>query len=165
MALKGDRHELETDISFFMNETGVRGQFVSISTGGSGSAMDDSTALVTVAATASGSYAIGCLLNDVVNIDLTRQHLNWHKDEVQKGSKVTLLKRGFIVTDQLEPGASPSAGRLAYLGAAGQVASDRSGSSNAKYSDVIGQFLGTKDADGYVKIEVGIHPDEPATED
>ena len=165
MALKGDRHELETDISFFMNETGVRGQFVSISTGGSGSAMDDSSALLTVAATASGAYAVGCLLNDVVNLDLTRQHLNWHKDEVQKGSKVTILKRGFIVTDQIEAGTTPAAGKRAYLGAAGQVTPDRSGSAGAKYSDVVGQFLSTKDADGFVKIEVGIHPDEPGTED
>jgi len=163
MALKGDRHELETDISFFMNETGVRGQFVSISTGGSGSAMDDSTALVTIAATASGSYAIGCLLNDVVNIDLTRQHLNWHKDEVQKGSKVTLLKRGWIVTNNVI--GTPEAGKPAYLGAAGNVTPTRSGSANAKYSDKVGQFLSVKDADGYVKVEVGIIPDEPATED
>ena len=165
MALKGDRHELETDISFFMNETGVRGQFVSISTAGSGSAMDDSTALVTIAATASGEYAVGCLLNDVVNIDLTRQHLNWHKDEVQKGSKVTILKRGFVVTDQIAAGTTPSAGRTAYLGAAGQITPTRSGSANAKYSDRVGQFLSTKDADGYCKVEVMVIPDEPGTED
>ena len=165
MALKGDRHELETDISFFMNETGVRGMFVALSTAGSGSAMDDSSSLVTVAATASGSYAIGCLLNDVVNIDLTRQHLNWHKDEVQKGSKVTLLKRGWIVTDQVAAGTTPSAGRPAYLADAGLVSPDRAGSANAKYADTVGQFLSTKDADGYVKVEVGIIPDLAATED
>jgi hypothetical protein len=163
MALKGDRHELETDVSFFMNETGVRGQFVSISTAGSGSAMDDSNSLVTIAATASGAYAIGCLLNDVVNIDLTRQHLNWHKDEVQKGSKVTILKRGFIVTNCVN--GTPSAGRPAYLGDAGVVSADRTGSANAKYSDVVGQFLSVKDADGYVKVELGVIPDEAATED
>jgi len=163
MALKGDRHELETDISFFMNETGVRGQFVSISTAGSGSAMDDSNALVTLAATASGAYAVGCLLNDVVNIDLTRQHLNWHKDEVQKGSKVTILRRGWIVTNNVD--GTPAAGRAAYLGDAGVVTPTRSGSANAKYSDVVGQFLSVKDADGYVKVELGVIPDEPATED
>ena len=75
MALKGDRHELDTDISFFMNETGNRGVVVSLSTGGSGAAMDSSVALCTIAAEASGAEPLGILLNDVVNIDLTRHGL------------------------------------------------------------------------------------------
>jgi hypothetical protein len=125
--------------------------------------MDDSNSLVTLAATASGAYAVGCLLNDVVNIDLTRQHLNWHKDEVQKGSKVTILKRGWIVTNNVD--GTPEAGRPAYLGAAGTVTPTRSGGANSKYSDQVGQFLSVKDADGYVKVEVGIIPDLEGTED
>ena len=52
MALKADRHESVTDISFFMNETAERGVIVVHSTAGSGSAMDDSNALVTVPTTA-----------------------------------------------------------------------------------------------------------------
>ena len=39
MALKSDRHELMTDISFFMNEVKERGFVAVLSTGGSGSAM------------------------------------------------------------------------------------------------------------------------------
>ena len=70
MALKSDRNELQTDISFFMNETATRGGVVSISTGGSGAAMDQGAALVTLTA-ASGKAPIGILLNDVVNLDLT----------------------------------------------------------------------------------------------
>ena len=36
MALKSDRNEVQTDISFFMNEVATRGGVVSLSTGGSG---------------------------------------------------------------------------------------------------------------------------------
>ena len=98
MALKTDRSTLQTDISFFMNEAATRGGVAVISTGGSGASMDNGTALVTYAAAPSGKVPVGLLLNDMVNIDLTRQHLNQHKDEVQKGGKSTLLNKGWAVT-------------------------------------------------------------------
>ena len=80
MALKTDRSTLQTDISFFMNEAATRGGVVALSTGGSGAAMDQGSALVTYAGLPSGKVPVGLLLNDMVNIDLTRQHLNQHKD-------------------------------------------------------------------------------------
>ena len=98
MALKADRTELDVDISFFYNEgTATRGGIVIIDTVGSGAAMDQARAKVKYAQAAPTDKPVGVLLNDVVNIDLTRQHINWHKDEVQKGGKVTLLKKGTIV--------------------------------------------------------------------
>ena len=87
MALKPDRVEHYTDLSFFMNETAERGLIVTHNTGGSGAAMDDSAAVVRVA-TASTQEPAGLLLNDVVNLDLTRQHINYMQDEVQQGGKV-----------------------------------------------------------------------------
>ena len=92
MALKPNRIELLTDVSFFMNSTAVRGGVVSVvtATSGVGVSMDDGNAVVEYAAVASGSKPVGVLLNDVVNLDLTRQHINWHKDETQVGGKVTL---------------------------------------------------------------------------
>ena len=54
MALKSDRNEIQTDISFFMNETATRGGIVSLSAGGSGAAMDQGAALCTYTA-ASGT--------------------------------------------------------------------------------------------------------------
>jgi len=101
MALKTDRSTLQTDISFFMNAAATRGGIASLSTGGSGAAMDQGAALVTYAANPSGKIPVGLLLNDMVNIDLTRQHLNQHKDEVQKGGKVTLLQKGTVVQVQV----------------------------------------------------------------
>ena len=152
MALKADRHELDVDISFFMNETAEKGQIVVLSTVGSGAAMYQAGALVTVAAATATTIPVGVLLNDVVDIDLTRQHINWHKDEVQKGGKVTLLKKGYIVTDQIE--GTPTAGVLAFLDDADTGKFAVAGSvADGKYN-AVGRFMSIKDEDGYSKIEV-----------
>jgi hypothetical protein len=62
MALKPDRIELLTDISFFMNTTAERGGVVSAVTMGSGVSMDDANAVVAYAAVASGARPVGVLL-------------------------------------------------------------------------------------------------------
>lgn len=154
MALKADRIELLTDISFFMNNSGTttieRGGVVCASTSGSGISMDDSNAVVAYAAAVSGSKPIGILLNDVVNLDLTRQHINYNKDEVQGGGKVAILRQGQVVTNMLVAGISPSAGTDAYVGASGLIGT------SATNAVKIGQFLGSKDPDGYVKLSVNL---------
>lgn len=121
MALKPDRVEQTTDISFFMNTVAERGGVVSAvtATTGVGVSMDDANAVVAYAAVASGARPLGILLNDVVNLDLTRQHINWHKDEMQVGGKVTLLRQGQVTTNRLVAGITPSAGVDAYVGASG----------------------------------------------
>jgi hypothetical protein len=148
MALKADRIEALSDISFFMNTVAERGGVVSVVTAGSGVSMDDANAVVAYAATVSGSKPLGILLNDVVNYDLTRQHINWHKDEVQVGGKVALLRQGQVTTNMVT--GSPSAGVDAYVGVSGLVGTSSSNSVK------IGQFLSSKDADGYVKLSVNI---------
>jgi hypothetical protein len=148
MALKPDRIEHLTDISFFMNTTAERGGVASYVTGGVGVAMDDADAVVAYATTASGSVPAGVLLNDVVDLDLTREHINWHKDEVQVGGKVTLLRVGQVTTDKVT--GNPSAGDAAYVGVSGTVSTT---STNAVK---IGTFLSGKDADGFAKVAVNI---------
>lgn len=150
MALKSDRIELLTDISFFMTTTAERGGVVSAVTSGSGVSMDDASAVVAYAAVASGAKPVGVLLNDVVDLDLTRQHINWHKDEVQVGGKVTLLRNGQVTTNRLVSGITPTAGTPAYVGASGLIGTS---STNAVQ---IGSFLSSKDADGYAKVSVNI---------
>ena len=146
MALKSDRYELQTDISFFYNAgTATRGGVVSLDTAGSGASMDQGVNLVEYAASTSGT-PVGVLLNDVVNKDLTRTHLNVYKDEVQKGGKVTVLRKGWVVTNSVT--GTPVAGDPAYLGANGNF--------NVTGTVVVGQFLTTKDADGYCKVEVNL---------
>lgn len=151
MALKTDRHEFLTDISFFMNEVAERGGVAVISTLGSGGAMDQSQALVTYAASQSGKLPVGILLNDMVNIDQTRQHINWHKDEIQIGGKVTILKAGYVVTNRIVPGLTPAAGEKAYLAESGYL---RNNQTNEANNPTIGVFLSRKDEDGYAKVEL-----------
>jgi len=160
MALKADRNELDTDISFFMNEAATRGGVASISTAGSGAAMDQGQALVTYAANGSGKVPVGILLNDMVNIDLTRQHLNWAKDEVQKGGKVTLLRKGWIVTSNIEGSTTTLAGKQAFVAHSGNISQ-----SNIVADDgdayIIGEFLSNVDQDGYAKVAVNLPGTSP----
>lgn len=154
MALKSDRYEFQTDISFFYNEgTATRGGVVVHDTAGSGAAMDQGVNLVKYAAATSASRPVGILLNDVVNKDLTRTHLNQHKDEVQKGGKVTVLRKGYVVTSNIT--GSVNAGDPAYACHvnAGNLRADSPGSSGVLQ---VGRFLSTKDEDGYAKVEVNL---------
>ena len=159
MALKADRYEESTDISFFYNDgTATRGGVVVLDgspINASGAAMDQGANLVKYAAADKSSVPVGVLLNDVVNKDLTRTHLNQYKDEVQKGGKVTVLTRGWVVTSNIT--GTPSAGDVAYLDetTAGNVgnASDLSYSSGVM---AVGRFMSKKDADGYAKLYVNL---------
>jgi hypothetical protein len=153
MALKPDRFEFQTDISFFMNEVAERGGVASFSTGGSGAAMDQSAALVTYASTGSGKTPVGILLNDMVNIDLTRQHLNQYKNEVQKGGKVTLLRKGYVVTNRIQ-GVAPVAGDPVYVAHSGNMSkTDLVGHGT---QPAIGTWMSSPDQDGYAKVEINL---------
>ena len=154
MALKGDRYEAVTLIDFFMDSVAERGGPVCLETAGSGAALDQADAQVDYLANPSGYAPIGVLLNDVVNIDLTRQQKNFHKDEMQVQGKVCVLAEGWCVTNRITPGVTPTRGQLAYVGESGYfnvtAPSDDSGMANM----AIGRFLSTKDEDGYAKVYV-----------
>jgi hypothetical protein len=157
MALKADRHEFQTDISFFYNEgTATRGGVVIHDTAGSGSAMDQGVNLVKYdQCTVGTEVPVGILLNDVVNKDLTRTHLNHYKDEVQKGGKVSILRKGWVVTNMIS--GSPAAGGLAFADdlVAGYLSVDAySAASSGNLA--VGRFLSSKDEDGYAKVEVNL---------
>lgn len=152
MALKPDRkYHIGTDIHYFMNEVAERGIIVvhDDSTTGVGAAMDDADAVVRVPTGSGDGEPAGLLLNDVVNLDLTRQHINWHKDEVQIGGKVTVLTHGWVVTDQIVSGNNPKAGDAAYFDADGEL-------TTSSGSPQVGKFLSGKDSDGYAKVEINI---------
>jgi hypothetical protein len=150
MALKGDRVEHLTDISFFKSDAvAERGVIVAHSTGGSGAAMDDAAALVADVAAYEDEPA-GLLLNDVVNIDLTRQQYNANKDEMQLGGKVTLLRRGTVVTDQIS--GTPVIGSGAHFALDGTLTCGNEQASSVK----VGRWLSVLDADGFAKVEINI---------
>lgn len=156
MALKNDRYEAITDISFFMDQEVERGGVVSMKTAGSGVAMDQSEAEVEYKVSASGSHPLGLLLNDVVNKDLTRTHMNFHKNEMQKGGKVTVLLEGHVVTNMIQAGTTPTVGQRAYVGISGNLATAAVSDDDAatQSSIAVGRFLSTKDEDGYCKVYI-----------
>jgi hypothetical protein len=151
MALKPDRIESYTDISYFMNVVGERGGVVVHGTSGAGASTDDAGATVAYpTGVVSGTKPAGVLLNDVVNLDLTRQHLNYHRDEMQLGGKVTLLRQGQVTTNMVATGVTPAAGSDAYYDGNGLFTTTSTGSTK------VGRFLSSKDSDGYVKVDVNI---------
>ena len=149
MALRPDRNEVVTDISFFMNEIAERGLIVTAATQGSGAAMDDSSAAVNIA-NAFTDKPVGLLLNDVVNLDLTRQHINYAKDEVQQGGKVAVLRVGTVVTDQIS--GAITMGDPAHFTNLGMLCSATANST----SPVIGRWLSKKDGDDFAKVAINI---------
>lgn len=187
MALKPDRNELDVDISYFW-ATGIgygseRGGWVSAtgSTAASGSAMDQAVNQVWYSLNATGLRPLGLLLNDVVNVDLTRQILNPYKSEVQVGDKITVLKKGYVLTNRIVTTIGPNsvaitAGAPAYTGPSGFISSVASGSlglgntttANGSGKDfnahinspsgsyVIGKFLSAADEDGYAKVYIDL---------
>ena len=164
MALKQDRSSLQTDISFFMNETAERGGMTVYDTAGSGAAMDQGSSLVTYSADPSGKIPVGLLINDVVDSDLSRRKLQSGKaDQSPKGGKVCLVKKGWVVTNDLE--GTPSGGDLAYLGHSGKIATPSVAAGIDGGSDtVVGRFLSSVDEKGYAKVglELGVKGN-PAT--
>lgn len=167
MALKPDRNYNQgVEISYFMSTVVERGCMTVIDTSGSGAAMDDANAVVVpTGTTGSGTLPAGLLLNDMVNLNLTRQHINWHKDEVQLGGKVTLLRHGTATTNAIHSESSPSAGDpLHYRGEASEFAGvanvllfhDAPGTTSGIQNFTVGQWLSLKDADGYARLEMNI---------
>tara|TARA_Y100000592_G_scaffold22227_1_gene34466 strand:- start:8748 stop:9239 length:492 start_codon:yes stop_codon:yes gene_type:complete len=157
MALKADRYEESTDISFFYDDdTATRGGVVVLDAAlASGAAMDQGGNKVKYKTATATDVPVGILLNDVVNKDLTRTHLNQHKDEVQKGGKVTIMTRGWVVTSNIT--GSPTPGQVAYADSAtkGNI-SVLAGTAQASGNLAIGRFMSNKDADGYAKVYVNL---------
>ena len=149
MALKHDRIELNegSRIKYFMNEVAERGGIVNLDAPG-GQGMDDPNSTVSLPTGPSGNPA-GVLMNDVVDLNLTRQHINWHKDEVQVGNKVDILVRGVVRTNTIKSGDTPLAGDPAYYDEDGEF-------TTGSGSDQVGRFSSGLDVEGYAEVEVNI---------
>lgn len=162
MALKPDRSsptETHYDISFFCNTVAEAGGVVcgpsGLGTAASGSAMDSSSAVVEYAATPSGRYPIGVLLNNFVNKDLTQQTLNPYKSERQIGDKATVMTKGWVVTNFAGAGLSANIlpGQTAYLGASGNIIHN---TVHPLYGASVGRFMSKVDQEGYFKVKVDL---------
>lgn len=165
MALKGDRRELETDISFFNADVVERGNVLvygpgggsgSGPIGGSGAALDQAVAIASIAGNPSGLTPVGLILNNQVSIDQTRQHINFQRDEMIVGGKCTLLRRGWVVTNRIS--GSPVAGNKAYLTANGAVTPTKSAAGGTAATPLVGEFQSAPDEDGFARLYVNLPP-------
>ena len=189
MALKPDRYTLEQDISFFCNDATNRGVLLCYAplfgpsgyyppgTLGSGVALDQTQAVAVLPGTGAVSVMkpIGVLMNDMVSIDLTKFHLNFYKDVMPVGGKCCILKKGWVITDQISSGfgtlvaggttsggsvpTNPQPGDNAYLSTFGQFTNSSSGNGSPATLNVapkVGTFLSAKDEKGFCKIEINI---------
>jgi hypothetical protein len=96
----------------------------------------------------------------MVNLDLTRQHINQHKDEVQKGGKVTLLRKGYVVTNSIEGSTTTLAGSAAYVAHSGNISQSNIVADDGQVH-VVGRFLSNVDEDGYAKVEIDLPGTSP----
>jgi hypothetical protein len=150
MALKPDRNIVVTDISNICTTAIEKGEVLVFGVSGSGALLND-VASVTRASNPSGLIPAGLSLANMVSIDITRQHRNFHNDEQLLGEKLPLLTKGWVVTDKVASAATPAVGDTAYLTANGEL-TDAQTSGTPK----VGQFLGAKDSDGYVKVFIDL---------
>ncbi len=163
MSLKGNRYTVEQEIAYFCNDVVDRGVVLGFGSSGSGVALDQTEALATVpGANVSGVKPLGMLMNDMVSVDQTKFHLNYYKDVMPVGSKCTLLKKGWVVTNKVLAGVTPVAGDKAYLGASGNVTTS-TWAGNVLQTGVgayplerVGTFLSSKDEAGYAKVEINL---------
>lgn len=156
MALKGERIEIETDITLTCESVAERGVVLCYKTDGSGVALGDKAGQADLYASASGKKVAGILLNDVVNVDQTRYHKNFHKDETQVSTRCRILRKGRVTTNKLTSGQSPTAGATAYVNANGEVTPTVSSTGGTTATPKVGIFAGAKDENGYVTIDVNL---------
>lgn len=153
MALKAPRAIVETDISLTCSTVTERGVITVYQTGGSGVALGDAAGSCQVATNASGLRVAGLLMNDVVTYDTTRYHGNFHRDETLQNERCNLLKKGRVTTNMLVSGQTPAAGDTAYLGASGNLTG---AFVNIAATPKVGEFVGSKDSDGYVTVDINL---------
>lgn len=162
MALKMDRQVDATEIGYYLNEVAERGNVVCIlagavsgvGTAGSGVALDSPLNVATVVAASSGVTPLGVLMNDFVNLDLSRTPLNWMKDQSQVGDKCTILRKGWCVTNRLT--GAPKGGQLAVLSSSGTVAGVALGTLGTAAAPLVGRFLTGISEEGFARLLVDL---------
>jgi hypothetical protein len=154
MALKPGRKVENFLIDFIYDDTisadEVAGGIVSLKTGGSGEALDTSSAVVNYHSNGSGVTALGVLIPAITTDNVSTNPRNFHKNQVPKGSKVEIVNKGWVLTNRYL--GTPTAGADAELAASGFVALGTH--TQTVGNVVVGWFMSTPDEDNYVKLYV-----------
>lgn len=151
MALRPDRVIEMTDCTHTIAAIASKGVVLCYSTAGSGVALGDSHGVLQLASSASGLRVAGILLQDVVNIDETRNHINWNKEEQNINDFIDVATRGWVHTDKYT--GSPTEGNKAYLTSNGTVTPTVSSTGGVAATPLVGEFGGSPDELGFVKLK------------
>lgn len=154
MALLGDRFEGWVSTDFFMNEVAEPGVVVvyDLTATGVGASLDDANAKVKLPdnANGSGEKPAGILVGEVVNLDLTKFHLNVYKRQGQIGGKVGVLTDGEVTTNMIASGVVPSPGTDVYFTTDGLLHNTTTNSTK------VGRWVSGKNSEGYAKVRISI---------
>lgn len=155
MALKPDRRVLDSAVEWFMNATASPGYVVVASTSGSGVQNDAAANLALIVSNPSGYKPIGMLTSEVVNIDTTLFHVNFHKDQVNINNKVSIVREGWLVTNAII--GTPAVYDSAYLSSSGNVTPTLHATGGLVATPLVGKFYNKKDEDGYAKVSINLN--------
>lgn len=157
MALKPDREYNETtSIRYFWSEvtaqaTAEKGGIACQESVGSGVALDASGNVVQYAANGSGAVPVGVLLQDVNPVmSTTRDFPDLQSGEKRPGDKVTLFRKGWLVSDMVS--GTITRGATLYVGDSGYMTTNQISAGHV----AIGRVETTADADGFVTVFVDI---------
>lgn len=153
MALKADRIVESDDITLTCPSVAEAGSTLVYSTAGSGVALGDSAGVADLLSP-SGKKVAGILLVDVVSIDETLYHRNFHKPVQKTGERVCLLKRGKVTTNVVT--GTPTPGAPAYLTTSGVLTPTKSTTGGLVATPFVGEFKSGLDEDGYATVEVNL---------
>lgn len=154
MALKPDRNILETDISLVCNDVTSKGLVLCYGTAASGVG-NEAAGVVAKMSNPSGYKVAGLTLAGFVDIDQTRFHRNFHKDEQVIGEKAPLLTKGWVITDAIA-NVSVLPGEKAYLVANGTISNVVSSTGGVVATPEVGAFLTKKDESGFAKVYINL---------
>lgn len=154
MALKGDRVILQDDITWTCKSVAERGVVLVRDTSGSGIALGASAGIADLVANPSGKAVVGLLLNDVVDVDETRYHRNYHKDEMKKGERVRVVKKGRVTTNKVT--GTPAYDDVAYLDSSGTLIPTAHATGGLVARPKVGKFASVKDENGFAAVDIDL---------
>ncbi len=150
-SLKGDRHLIEVDTSFFCDTVAQRGMAVEIAR------LEYNPMGGQYAVVRPGKHSgqpIGILLNDVVNTDFSQgSGLSFNREKVTVGSKVTVFQQGTVLVGSFDE--DVIVGEKIFYNSKGNLTTKPNGRP-------IGTAMSSSDEDGFVKVRIELYMNESA---
>jgi hypothetical protein len=155
MALKpGRTNSTNTEIRFVSSTstTAEAGQILTYSTAGSGQLTLGTRPILVKSTNPSGQKPAGMVMHDIISLDETVTHRNWHKYVQKQGEAVEIAKKESYTTNSYV--GVPTAGATAYLGSSGLLCVTPSVTGGLVANPIVGEFEGVADEDGYVSVRI-----------